>query len=137
MRLWLTPYRYKKHPIWLGQISRDIGVKYSRRTLITHAIDPDVDETRNGLVGDLAYSQALGAVGFVKGSQRSSLDETHFNLTPDPYYSDGLRAVLFFEERPHALNEIEILNWDRPRQSKHRMKALEKFKESHKEPSVK
>jgi hypothetical protein len=84
MRLWLTPYRYKKHPIWLGQISRVIGVNYSRRTLITHAIDPDVDETRNGLVGDLAYSQALGAVGFVKGSQRSSLDETHFNQTPDP-----------------------------------------------------
>lgn len=53
MRLWLIPYKYKGQPIWLGQISRDIGVKFSKRTFLTHAIDPDVDETRYGLIGDL------------------------------------------------------------------------------------
>lgn len=136
MRLWLTPYRYRAQPIWLGQISRDIGVKFSKRTFLTHAIDPDVDETRNGLVGDLAYSQALSAVGFVQGSQRSNLHETHYNLTPEPYYSDGLRAVLFFEERPHALNEIKMLKWERPSRSEERIEALENFKSGSKKPSV-
>jgi hypothetical protein len=127
MRLWLMPYRYRGLPIWLGQISRDIGVKFSKRTIFTHAIDPDVDETRNSLIGDLAYSQSLAAVGFVKGSQRSTLKETYYNLTPDPYYSDGLRAVMFFEERPRALNEIKVLNWERPSRSKDRIEALEEY----------
>ena len=136
MRLWLTPYRYKEQPIWLGQISRDIGVKFSMRTFVTHAIDPDVDETRNGLVGDLAYSQALGAVGFVQGSQRSTLQEPHYNLTPDLYYSDGLRAVLFFEERPRSLNEITVLDWERPSRLEERIEALENFKSGSKKPFV-
>jgi len=128
MRLWMMPYRYEGYPVWLGQISRDIGVKMSKRTIVTHAIDPDVDETRNGLVGDLAYSQALGAVAFVKGSQRSDAEDLHYNLSPDVYYSDGLRAVLFFKERPHALDEIRLLDWEEPNRTKERMKALQDFK---------
>jgi hypothetical protein len=112
MRLWRTQYNYRGKEIYVGQISRDIGVKFNKRTVTTHAIDPDVDETRDGLVADLAYSQSLRSVGYVKGSQVSTLQDTHYNLSPDPYYSDGLRAVMFFEERPTSLNEIEILDWE-------------------------
>lgn len=127
MRLWLTPYTYNGDPVWVGQISRDIGVKFSKRTVITHAIDPDIDDTRDGLIGDLAYSQALCAVGYAKGSQRSTLQETHYNLTPDPYYSDGLRAILFFGGDPHALDEIQILDWERPIHTQDRIKMLENY----------
>jgi hypothetical protein len=112
MRLWRTQYTYRGQEVYLGQISRDIGVKFNKRTVTTHAIDPNVDETRDGLVADLAYSQSLRSVGYVRGSQLSTRQDTHFNLTPDPYYSDGLRAVMFFDERPTALDEIEILDWE-------------------------
>jgi hypothetical protein len=112
MRIWRTPYLYQGQEVYLGQISRDIGVKFNKRTITTHAIDPDVDHTRDGLVGDLAYSQTLHAVGFVTGSQVSSLADTHYNLTPDPYYSDGMRAVLFFSDESISINEIEFLEWD-------------------------
>jgi hypothetical protein len=112
MRLWRTRYSYQGLEVYLGQISRDIGVKLNKRTFTTHIIDPDVDETRDGLVGDLAYSQSLHAVGYVRGSQRSTPEETHYNLTPDPYYSDGLRAVMILDQRPVALDEIVILDWD-------------------------
>lgn len=127
MRIWMLPYTYEGHAVWLGQISRDIGVKTSKRTLMTHAIDPDLDETRNGLIGDLAYSQALGAVAFVKGSQVSTFDEPHYNLSPDVYYTDGLRAVLFFEERPRGLDEIHFIDWEKSSRPKDRIKALEEF----------
>lgn len=113
MRLWRTRYNYHGKAVFLGQISRDIGVKFNARTITTHVIDPDVDDTRNSLVGDLAYSQNLVKLGYVAGSQVSTMRETHYNLTPDPYYSDGLRAVMFFVERPITLDQIEILDWEK------------------------
>jgi hypothetical protein len=36
------------------------------------------------------------------------------NLVGDPFYTDGLRAVLFFEPRPYTLSDIEILDWEIP-----------------------
>jgi len=111
MRLWLTPYRFPGKDVILGQISRDIGVKFNKRTITTHAIDPDVDDTRNGLAADLAYSQALVQIAYVKGSQVSTLDDPHYNLSPDLYVSDGNRVVMFFDERPTTLADIELLNW--------------------------
>ena len=114
MRLWRTRYSFRGLEVYIGQISRDIGVKFNKRTFTTHVIDPDVDDTRDGLVGDLAYSQSLHATGYVRGSQPSTPAATHYNLTPDPYYSDGLRAVMVLDQRPVALNDIVILDWDRP-----------------------
>lgn len=115
MRLWRTRYNYQGKEIYLGQISRDIGVKFNKRTITTHAIDPDVDDTRSGLAADLAYSQALVKIAYVKGSQVSTMADTHHNLTPDPYLSDGLRVVLFFDERPTTLDKIEMLDWEMTR----------------------
>ena len=68
-RYWLTPIRFQGKEVWVGQISRDIGVKYTLKspTISTHVIDPDVDEARLYLIEDFAYSQALQKVGFVKG----------------------------------------------------------------------
>lgn len=118
MRLWRTQYNYRGKHIYLGQISRDIGVKFSKRTITTHAIDPDVDDTRNHLIGNLAYSQALARFGFVKGSQVSTLEDTYYNLTPDPYFSDGYRAVMFFDKRRKTLEQIEFLDWEDIRRKK-------------------
>ena len=115
MRLWRTPYNYQGKEVYIGQISRDIGVKFNKRTFTTHVIDPDVDDTRSTLIGDLAYSQSVIQIGFVGGSQSSTMEDTHYNLTPDPYYSDGYRAVIFFDERPTTLDEIDLLDWEKTR----------------------
>lgn len=113
MRLWRTQYNYQGKGIYIGQISRDVGVKFNKRTITTHAIDPDVDDTRDNLIGNLAYSQAMAKFAYVKGSQASTMQDTYYNLTPDPYYSDGLRAVMFFEERPTTLDKIDVLDWEK------------------------
>lgn len=111
MRLWRAPYNFQNQEVYVGQISRDIGVKFQKRTITTHAIDPYVDHTRDGLMGDLAYSEGLSGVAYVEGSRESTEDETYYNLTPDPYYSDGHRAVFFFSEVPVNLSEIDQLRW--------------------------
>ena len=69
MRFWLSPVRFRGKKVFVGQISRDIGVKLTLKspTITTHVIDPDVDEARRYFVEDLAYSQALARFGFVKG----------------------------------------------------------------------
>jgi len=116
IRLWLTPIEYRGNAVWLGQISRDIGVRWTLKTwnLTTHKIDPDVDEARLGLIQDLLYSQALVKFGFVKGPDPAPPAQPHRNLTGDPYFTDGLRAVLVFERRPVALGETEVFEWESP-----------------------
>ena len=116
MRFWLSPIRFRGKKVFVGQISRDIGVKFTLKspTISTHVIDPDVDEARRYFIEDLAYSQALASFGFVKGAGTVSKEAPKMNLVGDPFYTDGLRAVLFFESRPFTLSDIGILDWEVP-----------------------
>ena len=116
MRFWLSPIRYRGQDVFVGQISRDIGVKFTLKspTILTHVIDPDVDEARRYFIEDMAYSQALARHGYVKGVGFVSREKPKMNLMGDPIYTDGLRVVLFFEPRPYSLSEIELLEWEMP-----------------------
>ena len=114
MRLWLTPLSFDGQPVWVGQISRDIGVRSTSHTwhLTTHKIAPDVDETRDYLVSDLILSQALARIGWVKGVGAVSANAPRHNLTGDPYYTDGLRVVLVLSNNPVTANQVEQLGWE-------------------------
>jgi len=116
MRFWLSPIRYRGTKVFIGQISRDIGVKFTFKspTITTHVIDPDIDEARRAFVEDMVYSQAVARIGYVSGVGKSTAIEPRMNLMDDPVYTDGLRAVLFFEKRPYTLSEIELLRWESP-----------------------
>jgi hypothetical protein len=81
---------------------------------VTIPLDPYVDHTRNDLTQDLAYSQALIKIGYVKGSGRSQ--PTQINATPKSavhYITDGLRVVLVFAQRPTSLADIDFFDWER------------------------
>lgn len=96
LRLWLTPLRFRGLPVWVGQISRDIGVRFSWRTwnLTTHRIDPDVDEARDYVVQDLLEARRLEAATHVGGVGACTEAEPRRNLTGDPYFTDGQRAAM-------------------------------------------
>ena len=111
LRLWMSSLRYEGLPVWIGQISRDIGVRLTRKTITTHKIDPDVDETREYLVENLAYSQALAKLGYVAGVGATSRGEPRGNLTGDPYFTDGLRVVLWVASDPTSTSDIQDLSW--------------------------
>jgi hypothetical protein len=110
LRLWKTPMRYEGKPVWIGQISRDIGVRFTWKTITTHKIDANVDETREYLLEDLAYAQSLAKYGFVQGVGEYSFDAPRGNLTGDPWFTDGLRVVLFVSDQPVSISEIEIID---------------------------
>jgi hypothetical protein len=110
LRLWLTPIRHQGKPVWIGQISRDIGVRLTWKTITTHKIDPDVDETREYLVEDLAYAQSLAGFGYVEGVGRQTFDNPRGNLTGDPWFTDGLRVVLYLSAQPTDISEIETID---------------------------
>lgn len=116
LRLWLSPASYQGVPVWMGQISRDIGVRFTRKTIVTHKIDPDVDETREYLLEDLGYSHSLWSFGYVGGVGQVSIDKPRGNLTGDPWFSDGYRLVLWVSSEPVPMSEIQFLHWRRPYQ---------------------
>jgi hypothetical protein len=111
LRLWLTPLRYHGEPVFIGQISRDIGVRFSKRTIVTHEIDPDVDETREYLLENLAYSQALAAFAYVGGVGEATIDAPRENLTESPYFTDGRRVVLWVTKDLTSIDDINVVNW--------------------------
>jgi hypothetical protein len=96
LRLWLTPLRFRKNPVWVGQVSRDIGVRFTTKTwnLTTHRIDPDVDESRDYVVEDLLQAERVEAAGYVDGVGICDLANARRNLTGDSYFTDGKRAVI-------------------------------------------
>jgi hypothetical protein len=101
--------RFEGQPVWIGQISRDIGVRFTMKTITTHKIDANVDETREFLVEDLFYAQALSGIGYVAGVGEAPYDEPRGNLTGDPYFTDGLRVVMWVSGSPVDLSEIEVI----------------------------
>jgi len=96
LRLWLTPLRFTGCPVWVGQVSRDIGVRFTPRTwnLTTHRIDPDVDESRDYVFQDLFDADAVDAAGYVQGVGVSDGNSPRRNLTGDPYFTDGKRVAI-------------------------------------------
>ena len=112
LRLWLAPVTLEGQKVWVGQISRDIGVKFSSKTFVTHKIDPVVDEARLYITMDVASSQVLEAIGYVKGVGYSDRKSPNFNYTKDPYYTDGLRVVLILGKKRRSLDSIKFLRWE-------------------------
>lgn len=114
LRLWLSPMRYQGKTVWIGQVSRDIGTRLTIHSpyLTTHKIDPDVDEARTALMEDMVYSQSMVKLGLVKGVGAAAKDSPRGNLTTDPYYTDGFRAVMIFDVHPIALTDIKFLPWE-------------------------
>ena len=114
LRLWMSPNLYEGKPVWLGQISRDIGVRFTRKTITTHKIDPDVDETREFLLENLVYSQALEKFAYLGGVGAAPIDQPRGNLTGDPYFTDGYRLVLWVSSRPVDFADLKVEYWRLP-----------------------
>jgi len=112
LRLWLAPVTLEGRNVWVGQISRDIGVRFSSKTFVTHKIDPIVDEARLYISLDIAAAQSLRAVGYVKGVGYSDRHSPRYNYTGDPFYTDGLRVVLILGAEHHSLSDIDYLPWE-------------------------
>ncbi|MGE0485661.1 MAG: LssY C-terminal domain-containing protein [Gammaproteobacteria bacterium] len=113
MRLWLSPWDFEGRPVWVGQVSRDIGVKLTTRTpsLTTHVIDRQVDETREYVLQSLLVNRTVDRFGFVAAADGGAAAAPRTNLTGDPYETDGLRLVVVLAEEPVPPHEARNLHW--------------------------
>ena len=114
MRLWLAPFRSEGRPVWVGQVSRDIGVKATTRspTLTTHVIDPVIDESREYLLHSLLHHDAVSRFAFVRGVGEATHEKPRYNLTGDPYITDGMRLVVWISSEPVDPNQARNLGWN-------------------------
>jgi len=101
LRLWRTDVSFGNAPVWIGQVSRDIGVRFTPRTwnLTTHKIDPDVDEARDYVVDDLMAARRVARLGYAGGVEAAAESTPRRNLTGDPYFTDGRRAVVVLSDQ--------------------------------------
>jgi hypothetical protein len=116
LRLWLSSMTTDGKPVWVGQISRDIGIKFTTKSpyLVTHEISSNIDEARHYITEDLVASNAVQKIGYVRGMEQVTRSAPRQNLTGDDYFTDGLRVVLFLEDRYTPLDQIKLLDWETP-----------------------
>lgn len=115
LRIWQTPIRYQGKPVWVGQTSTRLGGRFADKVAsgTTLPLNPKVDESRDDLTQDLAYSQALSKIGYVKGAGCCRYGAAEPSSQGIQYATDGLRAVLVFDDRPVSLSSIEFFEWER------------------------
>jgi hypothetical protein len=118
LRLWLAPFTVEGRPVWIGQVSRDIGIKLTSQspTLTTHVIDPMVDESRQFVLESLLFRFRISDFGFTRASEPVPRSLPRKNLAGDAYFTDGLRLVVFLSSEPVAAEKVRNLGWDRTRQ---------------------
>ena len=114
LRLWLAPFRYEGTSVWVGQVSRDIDIKLTSPAagFTTHVIDPNVDEAREHLLQSMMVAGTIERFAFAQGIPPVSGSDPRFNLSGDPYFTDGLRLVIELSGNdaipPH---QVEFLDW--------------------------
>ncbi|MFP4893437.1 LssY C-terminal domain-containing protein [Paraburkholderia sp. EG304] len=111
IRAWLAPIRYQGQLVYVAQIGRPVGGRFAPRDEPHLILQGNVDEARNYLIQDLMYSGGLDKLGFVNGVGAASPAHPRATVDGATYYTDGLRAVLFFTTRPRSLSEVEFLDW--------------------------
>ena len=114
-RIWLAPIRFRDKPVWVAQVGSRRGGRFDKNVSseVTLPLDPYVDEARNDLTQDLAYSQALTKIGYVKGAGRPQSTAAGDASKEVHYTTDGLRVVLVFGDRPASLATIDFFGWER------------------------
>ncbi len=129
MRLWLAPFRYQGRSVWIGQISRDIGIKATMQSpsLTTHVIDPYVDEAREYLLQSLLHHHGVKRFGFVAGVGKTTPEQPRTNLTEDPYFTDGLRLLVVLAQQPTPPHRARNFHWQEldVRESNERPQSIE------------
>jgi len=114
MRMWLAPFTFEGKQVWIGQVSRDIGIRVTPKspTLTTHIIDPEVDLTREYLLHSLLAEGFVDRFGFVTGSKQAPITEPAENLMGDPYFSDGMRLLIILSPHPIPYSKVRSLVWE-------------------------
>jgi hypothetical protein len=116
LRLWMAPFRVGGEKVWVGHISRDIGLHFTTKAwyLVTHRMDEQADLDRSYLLQDLLMTGYVNRFGYVAGVGPSAPGHPRINMTNDPYVTDGLRVVIFVGPNIVPIEQVQRLDWELP-----------------------
>jgi hypothetical protein len=109
LSLWMAPFRLGEQPIAVGHVLRYLGTPEG-----PIGLDPDIDDARNFLLQDVAYTQGLAKYAWIQGPRPVSLDRPGANVAGERFFTDGFRVVLWPSARSVSLTEIDFVSWDKP-----------------------
>ncbi|MHB9833207.1 LssY C-terminal domain-containing protein [Paraburkholderia terrae] len=111
IRAWLAPIRFQGQPVYVAQVGRPVGGRFVPRGDAHLILHGNVDEARNFLIQDLMYSGGLDKLGFAYGVREATKTQPRTTLDNATYYTDGLRAVMFFATRPLSFSDVQLIDW--------------------------
>ena len=111
LRLWRAPFTCEGRLVYVGQISRDIGLRFTLKApgFFTHKIDPDTDEAREYLGQEMLSSGSIESVTHAGGIEPHTRDTPGRNGTGDPWFTDGRRIVLFLSDEQVPIEEVHYI----------------------------
>jgi hypothetical protein len=113
LSLWLAPLRTDGKAVWIAQIKHAIGRRYQiEEIFFGSAQDPDVDDGRNFLLQNLWYSQTLEAVAYSRTGIVVPMEDPVIDFNDNPFFTDGIRVVMWLSADPVALQDTRNMNWD-------------------------
>ncbi|UCH48765.1 MAG: LssY C-terminal domain-containing protein [Betaproteobacteria bacterium] len=113
LRLWLAPLLVGDQYVWIGQVSYELRRATAKQGFKNYRIDPEIDNARLYLLQNFWYTQSLAVMGFVGGIPPAKIDAPSRNFAGARYFTDGLRVVLFLSDTPVAMDETNLLPWER------------------------
>jgi len=94
--LWKAAGTWRGREIWIGAATRDIDFAYMRPgSRLTHKIEEDVDQERDKVAYDLAFSTCGNPLDW---TNRPDFPRFTRNATGDPIETDGRMAVIQLNE---------------------------------------
>ena len=96
IRIWKQPGMWEGKELWMAAATRDVDYAYLRPgSTFSHHIDPNVDEERDKVVYDLAFTTCAVPVGWM---DRPGVPREARNGTGDAIVTDARMAVIRFQE---------------------------------------
>jgi hypothetical protein len=92
IRLWKAAGTWRGRELWIGAATRDVDFAYMRPgSKLTHKIEEDVDQERDKVAYDLAFSSCGNPLDWM---DRPDFPRFTRNATGDPIETDGRVAVI-------------------------------------------
>lgn len=115
LNVWLAPQFIDGEPVWMGQITHFLSQRtFLEQALYGYLFDPNMDDARNFLLQNFAYSQCLDAHAWVNMNQPVSPDSPAEDFLGASYFTDGYRLVLWVSKEPVSIRDMQALDWDSP-----------------------
>jgi hypothetical protein len=96
LRIWKTDYTENGTPIWVGSATHDVAIEIAKNgRLINHRIDPQVDDERDFIGGDLTQSASVSSQEYVNGVSPVFEAQT---ASGEAYHSDSRILLLDLQE---------------------------------------